>query len=204
MKLTMQRRVAWVTTLALAATMGAGCGEEERRAGATPRTIPLVEAPPATTSTTPAPTQTPPAAEPAPTRTTRPRPTPSAPASRSQRARLDAALEPLDAEVAPATTQDELALIARTPGDAADALAGGTLGQRAGEIFRAVYHVARYRTPTVIAFQGGLGAGESRDTVAAIFQLTRRQAARIDWASEDSVALMDWTPFLLTIHPSLR
>lgn len=112
--------------------------------------------------------------------------------------------EPLDAEVAPATTQDELALTARTPGDAADALAGGTLGQRAGEIFRAVYHVARYRTPTVIAFQGGLGAGESRDTVAAIFQLTRRQAARIDWTSEDGVALMDWTPFLLTMHPSLR
>jgi hypothetical protein len=192
-----QARRMGIAILALLTVAGAaGCGSSDSSEDRAGRTIELVEAPPATTSSTP---RTSTAAAPSkPAR--RPR-RPAAPTG-TQRQRLLAALKPFDAKVAPITTENELTLTAPTPGDAAGSLAAGELAARAGEIFRAVYREAKYEIGTVIAFRGGVG--KDPNAMAAIFNIDSGQAAKIDWAADDTLFLVDWSEFLLTVHPSLR
>ena len=141
----------------------------------------------------------PPAREPA-------QPPPQA-APLSPREKLEDTLARLDAKIE-STSGREISIEAKTPQGGFDGASTGDLNRKAGQIFKAIHGDAAYRRASGIVFKGGLvdtRTGRNLpDVNTGIYEMSRADAAAVDWADEDRLFAIDWKNFRVFAHRALK
>lgn len=143
--------------------------------------------------------------------TTTPRPTPTPPRPRRKRiSRADVEtglLRGLDAKIV-TKTPSLIRVRAKTPSGGFQGASTGDVNFQAADIFKALYRTGRFHRATVIEFKGGLVSTTTGrdlpDATTAIYSMSRQDASKIDWLSDDDLLNIRWQNFREFAHPALK
>lgn len=153
---------------------------------------------PGSTSPPPVARETPPAPVPPP---------PPPPPPQSPRQKLEDALASLDAKIESASAR-EISIEAKTPEGGLEGASTGDLNRAASEIFKAIYGEAGYRRASVVVFKGGLvdtkTGADLPHAETGIYNMSRADAAAIQWSDDDRLLVIEWKNFRVFAHPALK